>query len=325
MKRILFREDATVELQESTTPPIPDGCVRVEQHFSLISAGTELLKLRGAMGKIASEKVGYSGVGRIVGGTMPTGFTMGDEVFTRGPHQDIVDIPTDTALYNFVKVDPRHAKSSTFLELGKVALHGLHRANIQLGDSILVFGLGIVGNLAAQLASLATGAKVYALDPIAERRALVEKIGIQAFDPSLKTDIDTLRELLGFGADVVVEASGSQNALASSFQLAAPRGQIILVAGHYGTREIDLKSDFQDKELSLIAARRLEQTNRSMADRWTVSECRREFYHFLSSGKVSVDELISDIVPPHRAAEMYCRLLKREPGVIGVVFDWSMQ
>lgn len=325
MRRIRFLEDATIEVQETNNPQIPQGFVRVAHQYSLISAGTELLRLSGAMGAVASERIGYSGVGRIIDGAIPTGFSLGDLVFTRGPHQDIVDISAKAAQYDFVKIDPEHAKHATFLELGKVAFHGLHRANIQLGDSVVVFGLGIVGNLVAQLASLATGAKVYVLDPVAERRILAKEMGLQAFDPSSNTDIDAIKLHLGAGAEVVMEASGSQEALNSSFKLAAPRGQIILVAGHYRIRELDLKTDFQNKELSLIATRRLEKTDRSMSDRWTVAECRREFYELLKKDAVDVEALISHTVSPNRAPEMYSRLLGRESGVNGVVFDWGLE
>jgi 2-desacetyl-2-hydroxyethyl bacteriochlorophyllide A dehydrogenase len=222
-----------------------------------------------------------------------------------------------------VKIKEKYSKISTFLELGKVALHGLHRADIQLGDTVLVLGLGIVGNLVAQLASLASGTKVFAVDPIEERRKLVEDLGIQAFNPLLDTDYARLKDLLGNGADIIVEASGSQSALNTSFELAANRGQIILVAGHYGSRALDLKTNFQNKELSLIAARRLEQTDRSMADRWPVSRCRSEFYGFLENGNIDVSGLISHTVSPRNASEMYSRLLQHDPHVQGVVFDWS--
>ena len=325
MRRIRINKDATVEVQETKNPQISQGFVRVAHQYSLISAGTELLRLSGAMGAVAKEKMGYSGVGRIIDGTVPDGFNIGDIVFTRGPHQDIVDIPVKEAYYNFVKVASDHAKSATFLELGKVALHGLHRANIQLGDSIVVFGLGIVGNLVAQLASLATGGKVYALDPVAERRILAEGMGLHVSDPFSSADIDMMMLRLGAGAEVVMEASGSQEALTSSFKIAAPRGQIVLIAGHYGKRELDLKTDFQNKELSLIATRYLEKTNRSMSDRWTVAECRHEFYQLLAKGIVKVEALISHTVSPSRASEMYSRLLEREAGVTGVVFDWNME
>ena len=322
MKRIIFREDATTELQEKRTPPLSDGFVRVEHHYSLISTGTELLKLQGIMGNGTSDKVGYSGVGKIIGGTLPSGFEIGDEVFTRGPHQDIVDIPTNIAAYNFVKIKEKYSKISTFLELGKVALHGLHRADILLGDIVLVFGLGIVGNLVAQLASLSSGTKVYAVDPIKERRNLVENFGIQAFNSLSESDYTLLKGLLGIGADIIIEASGSQSALDASFELAANRGQIILVAGHYGSRVLDLKTNFQNKELSLIAARRLEQTDQTMADRWPISKCRSKFYEFLENGKIDVNGLISHTVSPRYATEMYSRLLQRDPTVYGVVFDW---
>ena len=76
-------------------------------------------------------------------------FNIGNFVFTRQRHADIVDIPKDIAEKQFVLVSKELAKQATFLELVKVAMHGIHRVNIKPRDWIVVFGLGIVGNLSA--------------------------------------------------------------------------------------------------------------------------------------------------------------------------------
>lgn len=323
MRRILFKEVGEVIVDQVNTSPIPDGAIRVKHQYSLISAGTELLKLQGFLGKLDHATVGYSGVGKILGGFEGTGFQEGEVVFTRGPHADIVDVPIETAKQNFIRVEPALAKQATFLELGKVALHGLHRVEHRLGDWVAVFGLGIVGNLCAQLAMLAAGRKVIGVEPIAGRRQVAQALGIRTLDPRSGDFVAEVRKVTGGGAEVVLETSGSQEALTLALQIAALRGQIAVIAGHYGTRELDFKTDFQNKELSLIGARRLEITERSMVDRWTVSECREEFYRMVLAEQVRVDPLITHCVRPEQAPEIYERLRQREDGMLGVMFDWT--
>ena len=322
MKRIVFNDINKISIEESATPKLNKGYIRVIHYYSLVSAGTELLKLQGKMGSLPSLKVGYSAVGKIVDGVEGTEWNIGDFVFTRGPHVDVYDVSHEYASSNFVLIDRENAVEGTFLELGKVALHALHRACINLGDWVVVVGLGIVGNLVAQLASLATGGKVIGIDPIAERRKIIGKCGIIALNP---LDSDFLRVLYGYipdGPRILFEASGSEEALNMSFRISALRGQIILIAGHYGKRLLDIKTDFQNKELSLIAARRLEITKRSMEDWWTVLECKKEFYNLLSIGKINLKSLITNVVRPNDAPEIYLKLAEHDPAVFGVIFDW---
>jgi len=262
-------------------------------------------------------------VGEIASGFEGTDFQKGELVFTRGPHADIIDVPFEKIEQNFVRVEPALVKEATFLELGKVALHGLHRVEHRLGEWIVVLGLGIVGNLCAQLAMLKTGGKVIGAEPMADRRQIAQALDIRTRDSYSKDFVAEIRKFTGGGAEVILETSGSQEALRLALQIAALRGQVAVIAGHYGIRELDFKTDFQNKELYLIGARRLENTERSMADRWTVSECRKEFYRMVLSKQIRVNPLITHCVKPEKAPEIYEYLRQKKEGMLGVVFDWT--
>lgn len=322
MKEILFKKKNVVVVREKETPPLGKGNVRVKHIYSLVSAGTECLKLQGWLGKVDNKKVGYSGVGQVIGGTEGTRFNIGDFVFTRQRHVDIVDIPKDIAEKQFVLVSKELAKQATFLELGKVAMHGIHRVDIELGNWIVVFGLGIVGNLSAQLASLTASGKVIGVEPIASRRKIAEEMGIRTLNPTRDDFINMVMEITG-GADIILETSGSPQALNQAMKIAAPRGQISVIAGHYGKRELDMKTDFQNKELSLIGARRLEITEKSMADRWTVMECKKEIFHMIEKGNIQVGPLITHCVNPDKAPEIYTKLIEKDETMLGVIFNWE--
>jgi 2-desacetyl-2-hydroxyethyl bacteriochlorophyllide A dehydrogenase len=325
LREVIFRGVADVVLEERKLGPLPAEHVRVRHLYSLVSAGTEILKLQGNLGALHNSGVGYSGVGEIIAGEEATGFSRGDLVFTRERHADIVDVPKEKAVQTFIPVTRELAKEATFLELGKVAMHGLHRVQIVIGDWVVVFGLGIVGQLSAQLALAAAGKRVLAIEPSPFRRKMAEQAGIPTIDPGSGDYVAQIKEITNGGADIIIESSGHPRALADSLKIAGFRGQIAVVAGHYGLRELDLKTDFQDKELSLIGARRIENTQRSLVDRWPVYECKKEFYRMIVDHAVQVEPLITHCLLPFKAPEVYQRLLDKDDTMLGVIFDWTKE
>lgn len=324
MKSIRFLHEGVVTVGDRPLPPPQKDQVRVKHSFSLISAGTETLKLKGYLCRLGDSPVGYSAVGEILSGAEGTGLTCGQMVFTHGRHEEIVDFPLSRAHATFIPISREFARQATFLQLGKVAMHGIHRVSFKIGDWVVVFGLGVVGNLAAQLALLSSGGRVIAMEPVQKRREIAQALGIMTLDPNEEGIVERIRDLTGGGPAAVLETSGHPHALALSFQIARERAQISLIAGHYGDRILDLKSDFQNKELTLIGARRIDlETRGSAADHWTVVEYCRAFYRMIETGAVQVDPLISHCVFPERAPEIYNRLSERDDDILGVLFNWT--
>ena len=86
----------------------------------------------------------------------------------------------------------------------------MHDASLKLGDRVAIFGLGAFGLLTVQLARMQGAAWIAASDPIADRRALAEKLGADLVLDPTTTDVGLeLRRLDGVGVDVAVEFSGS--------------------------------------------------------------------------------------------------------------------
>lgn len=324
MKRIVFRKIGSVEIDNYELEELSSKNYRIKHLYSSISSGTELLCLTGKMGEFSNVFPGYSAVGELIDGYEGSPYKKGDLFFTNGAHAEVVDIPKDSASEILMPIDKEHLIEATFLPLGKVALHGLKRINIQLGDWVVVYGLGTVGNLAAQLSKVATGSKVIAVDPIKSRRDTAESLGIMTFDSKDNNYIEKVIEITKGGANAIIETSGNPFALNESFKVAAYDAKISLVAGHYGTRQVDLKTDFQNKEISLIAARRVDNlTKPSNYDRWTVSNYTKEIYEMIKKKTIQVDSLISHMVSPDEAPEKYLQLAKGDESVLGVVIDWT--
>src|SRR5438309_6509990 len=156
-------------LAEPLRTPTADQ-VTVKAIASLISAGTEMKFYRGEgrltfeaavrdlptarLGPELSIKYAYQCVGRVIEAGPESGFLVGDLAFARHPHQDVFTMGTRHGdQLGLVRLPAdMHPETAIFLNLTEVALNGLLDVPISLGDTVVVFGQGIVGTLIAQLA-----------------------------------------------------------------------------------------------------------------------------------------------------------------------------
>lgn len=119
---------------------------------------------------------------------------------------------------------------AAFVEPLACCVRGIQQADVQLGDAVVVLGAGPIGLLLAQLARLRGAAIVASADPIAGRRQLAERVGVDvavdaADDVSVREAVMELTE--GLGADVVIEASGRTSAAERSIELVQPGGTVV--------------------------------------------------------------------------------------------------
>ena len=103
------------------------------------------------------------------------------------------------------------------------AYAGVVRGGVAVGDTVVVLGCGPVG-LMAVLCAVGIAGRVIAVDGVADRRALAERLGAETADPAAAEQI-VLDATGGLGADVVIEAAGVQAALDASLRLARGRGR----------------------------------------------------------------------------------------------------
>jgi 2-desacetyl-2-hydroxyethyl bacteriochlorophyllide A dehydrogenase len=232
----------TVEIRRAPLPPLRDGQVLVRTAFSGISAGTEMLAYRGQLdpdlardetiGALAGTfrypfPYGYSSVGRVEDGE--SGSTTGGLVFAFHPHQDRFVIDRD----DVVDLGDVDARVATMLPLVETALQIALDAGTVLEDTAVVVGAGAIGLLTAVMLQRG-GAHVVVVEPRPWRRQLAETLGATAIGPE-----DAAAALADAahpdGVGLVVEASGSPEALPGALELLAHEGTM-LVASWYGTR-----------------------------------------------------------------------------------------
>jgi 2-desacetyl-2-hydroxyethyl bacteriochlorophyllide A dehydrogenase len=310
-----------VEVREVDVPEPSDGRVLVATEWSGISSGTELLAYRGevdpdlpldeTLGTLAGTftypfRYGYSAVGRVV---HPAGsLREGQLVFAFHPHQDRFVVDALQA----VPVDGLDPRAATLYPLVETALQVCLDAAPRLGETVVVVGLGAVGILVAALLAR-SGAVVLGSEPVPARRAAATAFGVPALTPDQVAGA-VADATGGRGADLVVEASGNPQALASSLGLLAHEGAV-LVCSWYGTTpaSLPLGAAFHRRRLA-IRSTQVSTLPAALTARWDRGR-RAEAAWSLARG-LPLAVLATHEFPFERAAEAYARLDRKEDGLI---------
>ncbi|MDI9408652.1 MAG: bi-domain-containing oxidoreductase [Candidatus Pacebacteria bacterium] len=206
-------------------------------------------------GKLAAgSPTGYSAAGIVVAvGDQVTGFAVGERVACAGAgianHAEYIAVPVNLAVAIPPEVDMSDAATVT---LGAIALQGVRRANPTLGETFLVIGLGILGQLTVQFLA-AQGCRVIGVDLDRERLATAKANGLDfAIDPNTEDTVERVHKLTdGFGADgtIITAASASHSIIREAMNSCRRKGRVVLV----GDVGLDLKrEDFYKKELDFL-------------------------------------------------------------------------
>ncbi|MDP8957919.1 MAG: zinc-binding alcohol dehydrogenase [Actinomycetota bacterium] len=297
-----------------------DGEVLVRTSHSGISAGSEMLAYRGEVdpdlpldetiqalpgGFAYPFRYGYSSVGRVELSRAP--LHEGEVVFAFHPHQDLFVVAAADVLP--VQVEPRLA---TLLPLVETALQVTLDAGQVLEETVVVLGLGPVGLLTAILLARA-GAEVLGVDLRVDRRRALADAGLESVGPSeLRA---TVRELSGGrGVPLVVEASGSPEALGGALDLLAHEGAALVVSW-YGTKPVSLPlgGAFHRRRLS-IRSTQVSTIPASLSDRWDRQRRRRAAGRLL--GELPLASLATHTFPAPRAAEAFEAVDRGDEGLM---------
>jgi predicted dehydrogenase/threonine dehydrogenase-like Zn-dependent dehydrogenase len=359
---------------DAPVPACRPGGVLVQSLFSLISTGTEMMKVHEAklsmvgkararpdqvrkvldivaqQGAMATYKkvmnrldsyspLGYSLCGVVVEvGAGAEEFKVGQLVAAAGNeyalHAEYNWIPVNLCAPVPRDVAPEHAAFST---VGAIAMHGVRRAEPQLGETALVIGLGLIGQLVVRLL-VAAGIRVLGLDMIEDRCRLAEQAGAVLCaapdDEGLAAVAASLGELTsGRGADhVFLAAGGSSNApVETAAKLARDRARVIDI----GKTRLDLPwNAYYDKELDVRFSRsygpgryddryELEGVDYPAGYvRWTERRNLECFLDLLAHKDVEVATLISGMFPMHDASSVYADLSSGALKGVGVLLEY---
>lgn len=350
MKQLLRKGLKHIVVDEVPDPVVTSHHVLVRPIYSLISSGTEtasihqegvlkavadnpsqltkiwnVLKVQGPTSTFAEVKakfseyavLGYSGAGVIVDKHKSvTDLELGDRVAYGGEgtgHGETILVGRNLAVKIPDAVPFEHA---CFATLGSIALNGVRIANISLGEKVAVIGLGLVGQLVAQLARL-QGAYVVATDLRPDRVQLAGRLGADASLPGGTGFVEQIAALTdGQGVDCVIIAAAAKSSAPCQLavEICRNRGRIVDVGA------VELSFPWYEmylKEIQLLMARAYgpgsydplyEQKGQDYPFpyvRWTENRNMGEFLRLVSTGRMQIQPLVTHEFPLDEAPKAY--------------------
>lgn len=367
-------KSGAIRLEDVAPPALKDGGVLVRTWFSVVSPGTEGMKVReGKLSFIGKARarpdqlkkviatlrqqglaatyqkvmtkldslspLGYSLAGEVIAvGKDAEEFRVGQRVACAGAnyanHAEMNFVPKNLVVPVPDGVEMRHA---AFATLGAIALHGCRQAEMQLGETACVIGLGLLGQLLVQILRVG-GMRVVGVDIVEARCRLAEQNGaalaLTPTDPGLLSAVKRITRARGVDR-VFICAGGSSNApVELAARLARDRGRVVDI----GKTRLDLPwNDYYVKELDVRFARsygpgRYDPVFEERGVdypigyvRWTERRNLEAFLDLLADGKVQIEPLISAMFPFNAAEQIYRQLAEGKDGAIGIVFSYGAE
>ena len=349
-RRLVFVRRDRVEVEQFDVPSPGPGQVLVRVHRSQVSAGTEKNGILSAKSSDVRRPLGYTTIGRVLEvGAGVDDSRPGDRVMAMGNHGShwlagrFYD-GTSAEPYGEQDWDSIHPigyeitdEQAAFAMLGDVALMGVRRAQLQIDESVAIYGQGVVGQLTTQLCRLSGAYPIIAIDLDAARLELSKKSGAtHTIDASKVDPVEAVRDLTsggpslnemhpGGGAQCVFHVSRDPAVLVPVMKSAADRGKVILTGSPPGAVEIGLQVELLRWELDIrgVYGSGLDRPHPYWP--YTRERNRRAIMRMIASGDLLVDYLISHVAKPEQANEMYQKVLAGTEGWMSIFFDWESE
>jgi threonine dehydrogenase-like Zn-dependent dehydrogenase len=216
------------------------------------------------------------------------------------------------------------ARIGIFSHIGAVALNGVHDAAIRMGDLVVVFGLGVPGQIVAQ-AARASGATVVGVDPVEQRRALALQLGAdRVLDPTTTSVAEAIKaETAGRGADVCIEVSGVAAALAEAIRTVAYSSRVVAMGFLQGeARGLMLGEEFHHNRIELVCSQ-ISGVSPAASHRWSKLRLWQTAVRLQHEGRLNLIPLITHSVPFEEAPELFARIDAGEPGLLQAVLTFG--
>ena len=308
------------------------GELLCDARVSLLSTGTETFCLAGEFdtGTFWDEWVtfpfapGYSMSSVVIeAGPGVTRFGQGDRVATSTPHAQRFVVPASDAV---AIPDDVTDEQAAWMSLACTTQLGVRRAELQLGETVGVIGLGLLGQLVVQYLRLSGAARIVCIDTAAERLELARRHGAtDVINDTAGAAGDRIAQLTGGRMlDVVFDITGHHEVLAAASTLVRPLGRLVLLGDSPSPSRQRLGPRIVGDSISVLGVHAsAAPAVASLRDPWTIEAMTELFFVFLRTGRMDVDSLVSHRFSPDAAAEVYARLQQDRSGYLGVMFDWT--
>lgn len=333
-KQIVFTGPGVAELLEKECLPPEANEVTVELEYSAISAGTEKANLIGLRNSYNQSEdtapsfpraVGYSAAGVVTQiGSEITDLAVGDRVIVYwGKHQKNITISRKRV----IKLPDTVSTAEGALALiSTFPLGAIRKTKLELGESAMVMGLGILGIFAVQELKAAGACPIIAVDLVPERREFALKMGADyALDPTAADFYTKVKEITGGGVNVCIEVTGLGAGLIQALDCMKRFGRVALLGCTRSSKfEIDYYGKVHGPGISLIGAHTNARPNtESSAGMWTDEDDLKAVLKLIQGKRLNFKDMISEIHSPEEAPAVFGRLATDKNFPIGVLFDWK--
>lgn len=361
-------------IQEIPYPQLGKGMVIVKNHYSIISAGTEgstvqaarksligkakerpqqvqqvldtlkkqgpLQTYRAVMKKLdAYSPLGYSCAGEVIEiGENVTEFMVGDYVACAGAgyanHAEVVAVPVNLC----VKLNSKtNLKNAAYNTLGAISMQGVRQADLRLGESCVVIGLGLLGQLASLILK-ASGVYVIGID--VSEAAIISSKKNKAVDEAYTRDTNGLVELInsltnGIGADAVIIAAATPSLDPINFAgaIARKKGKVVVLGAvptgfdrdpYWYRKELELKMacsygpgrydlNYEEKGIDYPVA----------YVRWTEKRNMEAFQNLIATQKINIDYLTTHEFNFEEAPNAFDLVVNKTEPFIGIALKYE--
>jgi predicted dehydrogenase/threonine dehydrogenase-like Zn-dependent dehydrogenase len=278
----------------------------------------------------ADTALGYSSAGTVLDTGGVAAFTVGQRVACAGAgrasHAEIVSVPANLVV---PVPDAVSLRDAALVALGAISLQGIRRAAPELGEQVVVVGLGLLGLLTVQLLR-AAGCQVVGVEPVERRRALGIALGAErAVSPDeAAAAVEDWSEGVGADAVIVTAASSGSSVINQAVGLVRRKGRVVpvgdvglglertplyereadvLISTSYGPGRYDRSYEESGLDYPIAYVR------------WTEGRNMREFLRLIAEGVVRVEALVDVELAVDRAPEAYAALGGNEPPLAAVL------
>lgn len=367
--------DGKLKVTEVVPPALLPGMVLVQNHFSLISAGTEsstvsaarksllgkarerpqqvkqvldvlsqqgpVQTYRAVMKKLDGHSpLGYSSAGVVLDVAADVrGFSPGDRVACGGigyaNHAEVVAVPVNLC----VRLAPdARLDLAAYNTVAAIALQGIRQADARLGESCVVIGLGLIGQLTA-LMLRAAGVRVVGIDISPQVTHIAQEhcvaLAMTRDEPGLEERVDEFTGGMGADQVIITAATDSTDPVNLAGRLLRKKGRVVVV----GAVPTGFARDphFYRKELELVMScsygpgrydPEYEEKGRDYPPgyvRWTEKRNMQAFQDLVCSGKLALDYLTTHVFDLDEAPQAYDLILGRAEPYLGILIRYETQ
>lgn len=336
-KTIVFTKKDTAELIDFDIPEMTDNSVKIKNAVTTLSCGTEraLITANPNVSPTSGPRdaktyfpvlSGYSNSGTVLEvGKNVKNVKVGDRVALYWGHHCDINVVNSSQI---VKIEDENI---TFSEgalsfISTFPMAALRKTGLEIGESMLIMGLGTLGLIAVKLARAAGAVPIIAVDLVKERRDAAIRAGADfAFSPTDEDFSQKIKNITHGGVKCAIEVTGVGKGLDETLDCMAKFGRVALLGC---TRDSNFTIDYYRKVhapgITLVGAHTLARPDvESHHGYFTHIDDMKAVLSLMSMGRVNLAELVRETYSPTQCTEVYARLVSDKNFPTVVQFDWS--